>query len=405
MRSLLPRTLLLTTIVLPVHAQSALAPSGAAQSTTTPPAVEPAPPQSTQTPKKLAARVRARDYELVFQAALSTVAPSIVRIDTIGGIDAPDETRTRAVAGFRIADGPTTGVIWSADGYIITSSFNFIRDPSVITVRLADGRRLVAKLVARDKPSRLALLKVNADDLPTPQLRATDTLRVGEPTLVAGYGHGTEQPALTAGILSARARFDGRAFQHDAKCSPANYGGPVFDLDGRLLGIAVPFGPGENELAGVRWYDSGISFAIPTDRLRARVPRLIQTGDLERGLLGLAVDTTVPIVGESTPNGLIISAEPVGPARDAGLERADRIIAVNDQPTLRLVEFRRALARHAAGDTIKLTYIRDSETNTVSITLAPPSAFDNPDADNAATSPPINPESLPDRPRREPPGQ
>ena len=97
----------------------------------------------------------------VFRAALRAVRPSIVRIDTIGGLQpeqrAPVGGR-RAGAGFRQADGPTTGLIWSADGYVITSSFNFIRDPSIITVTLHDGRRFVARLIARDRPARLALL-------------------------------------------------------------------------------------------------------------------------------------------------------------------------------------------------------------------------------------------------------
>ena len=322
--------------------------------------------------------------QLVFRHALQVVAPAIVRIDTIGGAQPvrreQDATQGERVApAFRQADGPTTGLIWSADGYILTSSINFARDPAIITVTLADGRRFVARLIARDRPARLALLKIDATALPTPAWVDSAALRCGQWALAAGLGQDSAGPALTVGILSALHRAAGLAVQTDAKISPANYGGPLFDIEGRVIGICVPMGPGEDEFVGVEWYDSGIGFAVPYECVRQRVPLLQAGRDLHRGLLGVIFDSDAPPV--STPDaqqepaqpaaaGLRISAQPLGPAAAAGLRAGDVITHVDGVPTLRLLDFRRALARRVAGDVVTVSYRRGAESASVSLTLA-----------------------------------
>ncbi len=332
---------------------------------------------------------------LVFQRALRAVAPSIVRIDTIGGaqpvrLETDKLQRQRVAPGFRQADGPTTGLVWSSDGYILTSSFNFVRDPVIITVTLSDGRRCVARLVARDQPARLALLKIDAADLPAPQWVDYDQLRPGQWALAAGLGYGSDEPAVSVGILSALRRMSGQAVQTDAKISPANYGGPLFDVDGRVIGICVPMGPGEDELAGVEWYDSGIGFAIHLDYIRRRITRLQQGQDLHRGLIGVFFDTHEPVVGveparseedaRSPVAGLRIIGETRGPAAEAGLQAGDVITHVDGQPTLRLVDFRRMVARKAAGDTIAVDYRRGDQAATLTLRLAAAEDFQPPPA-------------------------
>jgi serine protease Do len=323
--------------------------------------------------------------QLVFQHALRIVAPTIVRIDTIGGAQPVQREmgvmrQERVAPGFRQADGPTTGLVWSSDGYILTSSFNFARDPVIVTVTLSDGRRYVARLIARDWPARLALLKIDAADLPTPQWVDCDKLRPGQWALAAGLGHGGTEPALTVGILSALARMSGQAVQTDAKISPANYGGPLFDVEGRVIGICVPMGPGEDELAGVEWYDSGIGFAIHLDHIRRRVARLQQGHDLHRGLIGVFFDTHEPVVGarpaeseadqQSVVPGLRIVGQTRGPAAAAGLTAGDVITHVDGEPTPRLVDFRRIIARKAAGDTISVKYRRGDQAAALVLELA-----------------------------------
>ena len=336
-----------------------------------------------------------RQQQLVFQHALRCVTPAIVRIDTIGGAQpVRQETNVmqqqRVTAGFRQADGPTTGLVWSSDGYILTSSFNFVRDPVVITVTLSDGRRYVAQLIARDRPARLALLKIDAVDLPAPRWVDIDELRAGQWALAAGWGYASAEPAVTVGVLSALRRMDGRAVQTDAKISPANYGGPLFDVEGGVIGICVPMGPGEDELAGVEWYDSGIGFAIRAEHVRRRVPRLIQGEDLYRGLLGINLDTREHVVGgdsgengtggqaASGTRGLRIIEPPRGPAAEAGLQPDDVITYIDGEPTPRIVDFRRAVARKAAGDTIRVDYRRGQQSAGVTLTLASAEDFRRP---------------------------
>ncbi len=232
------------------------------------------------------------DRAMAIRAAVAKIGPSIVTIETIGGTQPSGQPRaarrptTQPSAprlgrgGFRVADGPTSGMVWSADGLIVTSAFNFVRDPTIITVVMADGRRFVAKLLARDMIRRIALLKVEANDLPAPEWAPNDEIRVGQYAIACGRGFGGTMPSVSVGMVSALGRRAGNAIQTDAKLSPANYGGPLIDLDGRVLGICVPLAGGGGELAGVEWYDSGIGFAIPRGRIEAVVARLMGGTDI-----------------------------------------------------------------------------------------------------------------------------
>ena len=344
----------------------------------------------------------ARCEQVVYRRALDRARPFIVRIDTIGGAQ-PTHTQVdraghaRRVPGFRQADGPTTGIVVSADGFVLTSNFNFVRDPTVITVTLADGKRYVARLVARDEPAHLALLKVAAHDLPvarwSPRTRRMEPdaprLRVGQRVIAAGYGFGTPLPAPAVGILSALWRMDGRALQTDARISPAHYGGPLLDIEGRVVGVCVPMGPGEDALAGVEWYDSGIAFAIPRDYLAGRLERMMKGETLRRGYLGLNLDTRARVVvGEFPasahrapgvasrpaqplpPDGLRVVGKPVGPAARVGLRAGDVITHIDGTPTRTVTAFRRVLARRAAGDRIAVCVRRGEQTREVALTLA-----------------------------------
>ncbi|MBU0640908.1 MAG: S1C family serine protease [Planctomycetes bacterium] len=337
-----------------------------------------------------AARLIAAQQE-VFRTALDTVTPSVVKIETIGGAQPPpaDEGGRRRGAQFRQADGPTTGLIWSADGHIVTSSFNFIREPSIITVTLHDGRRFVGQLVARDYQIRLALLKIEASGLPEPRWLSSSDLRLGQWALVAGYGQGSSTPALSVGIVSGLRRMAATAVQTDAKISPANYGGPLFDVEGRVSGVCVPLGANpDDQIAGVEWYDAGIGFAVPIELLRERLARLQRGEDLHRGLLGIGVEIREPVVGLSEtdqPSGLRIAGQPRGPGAEAGLREGDIITHLDGVPTRSLLPFKRRLATKAAGDTIKVTYVRAGEAATVEFEMAPLDAFRSP------TSQPVNP--------------
>ena len=223
-----------------------------------------------------------------FRIAANKVLPSVVYIESFGGV----ASGQGGIGGIRRpGDGPTTGIVVSPDGYIITSTFNFIQKPPVITVQFRDGQRRVAKLVGRDNTRRICLLKVeDVSDLPVPVYVPRSELNVGQWSISVGVGFGDKNPAISAGIISATSRIHGRAVQTDANTSPANYGGPLVDIDGRVIGICVPLSPqSQKEGSGVEWYDSGIGFAIPLHGAERVLTELKAGKTIQAGYLGVAL--------------------------------------------------------------------------------------------------------------------
>ncbi|MCA9056546.1 MAG: trypsin-like peptidase domain-containing protein, partial [Planctomycetaceae bacterium] len=234
--------------------------------------------------------------EQAFKAAAALAEPSIVRIDTVGGLDLVGDVLT--------GTGPTTGVVVSREGDIITSSFNFVAQPAGIIVTLPDGRRFPAEVVAADSSRRLTLLHidVSGEAVPIIPLRPVprQELRVGQWAIALGRTYDSAFPNLSVGILSAINRVWGRAVQTDAKISPANYGGPLVDLDGRGIGILVPLSPQKtDETAGVEWYDGGIGFAIPLEDVYAVLGRLKAGEELKPGLMGVSFPDQGVLAGEA----------------------------------------------------------------------------------------------------------
>ncbi len=219
------------------------------------------------------------ETESAMKAAIAQVAPSVVRIETSGGQDIIVWTDPSSGAPIRKVVGPTTGLVVDADGYIISSSFNFANKPTAIFVTVPGKGRSVAKVVAVDQSRMLTLLK--ADDLKgltVPKAFPKKEIEVGQWSLAIGrtLNPNVEQmPSVSAGIVSAVGRIWGRAVQTDAKVSPNNYGGPLVALDGRVMGVLVPASPqGEGDNAGIEWYDSGIGFAIPLDDINRVLAKL-----------------------------------------------------------------------------------------------------------------------------------
>jgi len=295
------------------------------------------------------AQVDALEQE-AFQQATALAGPSIVRIETIGGRDVVGELIT--------GTGPTTGVVVSSDGYVITSSFNFIAQPAQILVTLPDDRRFTAEVVARDTSKMLTLLKVDVDGLEPLAATPKDDLRVGQWSLALGRTYSNTFPNLSVGIISALGRIDGKAIQTDAKVSPANYGGPLVDIEGRGMGILVPLSPQKSdETAGVEWYDSGIGFAVPLEDIYAVLPRLKAGEDLAPGRMGVTFEDTGPLAGEAK----IEQVRPLSPADEAGLAAGDVIVEIDDEVIDRIPRLRQVLGTRYAGDTINVAVRRDDE--------------------------------------------
>lgn len=296
-----------------------------------------------------------------FKAAASHIAPTVVQVQTFGGLDRVNETLT--------GTGPTSGVVFSPDGYIVTSAFAFAGKPAATIVTLPDGKKLDAKVVATDFSRMLTLLKIEASGLSLPEPAPLGELKVGQWTLAVGKAIDARAPNVSPGVLSARNRIWGKAVQTDAKVSPFNYGGPLIDLQGRVIGLIVPLSmTSDQTMAGVEWYDSGIGFAVPFDQVNASVERLKAGTDLYRGTLGITPENPGNLF--APPRTADVRAG--GAGEKAGFKKGDLITAINDVPVKSTSEVMQQLGPFYAGDTIRVTMEREGQSSTQEITLEKP---------------------------------
>ena len=311
----------------------------------------------------LAGRLAAQDLtaleEQAVRQAAARVAPSVVAIETIGGL----ERAGRVLLG----SGPGTGLVVSSDGYIVSSLFHFLQKPATILVRLHDGTRLPARRVATDYSRMLVLLKVEPKKpLPVPQMVPEAEVQVGMWAVALGRSFPEAPVTISVGIISAKGRIWRRALQTDAKVSPLNYGGPLVDIRGRVLGVLVPLSPrGSDQVAGVKWYDSGIGFAVPADQVMAAVERMKEGRDLRPGLLGVALRRGHQFADPA----VVASVRPNSPAYKAGIQPGDRIVKVGQVEVTRQVQLREALGPLYAGDEVTIEVLRKGKRLRFSATL------------------------------------
>ncbi len=305
--------------------------------------------------------------EKAIKAAVRAVAPSVVQIETSGGT----EVVSAGPAGMiRRGIGPTSGLVVSADGYVISSAFNFINKPTAIRVAVpGHPNRYVAKVVATDQTRMLTLLKLeelgNAK-LPVPAPAPKAGVKIGHTAIAVGRTLAPTveaMPSVSVGIISALERIWGKAVQTDAKVSPVNYGGPLIDLYGRVIGVLVPASPrAEGETAGFEWYDSGIGFAIPLEDINRVLPRLkAGTPDkpvtLKRGLLGITMQGQDQF-GEAPK---IATVAPGSPAEKAGIKPGDTITAIDGKPVASQAQLLHQLGARYEGDAVSVKLKRGKE--------------------------------------------
>jgi serine protease Do len=271
--------------------------------------------------------------EAAMKAASAKVAPMVVKIETAGGAEVVGKKGPPGAPpspGVRKGTGPTTGLVVSADGFVITSAFNFANKPTDIFVTIPGRPRLVAKVIANDKSRMLTLLKVDAQNLPVPAAIPKKEFEIGLWAMALGRTQDTDtehRPSMSIGIVSAINRIWGKAIQTDAKTSPVNYGGPLIGIDGRVYGIVIPASTqgGDDDIAGVEWYDSGIGFAVPLEDVFAVLPQLKSGKDLRRGLLGIFPQGTDTYNAPAT----IGAVQPDSAAARAGIKIGDTIVELN----------------------------------------------------------------------------
>ncbi len=302
------------------------------------------------------------DYRvLIAQAvrdAANVVLPSIVTIEQIG---------TAATGGGEVSeDAPTSGLVVSEQGHILTSSL-VVKNPSAsLLVTLPDSTRKAAKIVAQDHHRELVLLKIETDGELTPiQFATNPSMRIGETVVGVGrYGTGLS-PMVSRGVLSAVGRLDGIAIQTDARVSPSLYGGPLIDLSGQVLGILIPAvaeGGAENI---TDWYDSGIAFAIPAETLAIKLERLMAGESIKPGVIGIVARSKDPY-----DDGTEVATVRVrSPAELAGIRAGDVIESVAGNEVKRHLDIKQSLGAFDAGDTIQVKLRRGDETLEVDVKL------------------------------------
>lgn len=233
-----------------------------------------------------------------------------------------DKGKPLVAAGFAQALGRTSGVVLTADGWIVVSRFALALEPTTVLVTVPGRGTFRAERGGEDTSRGIALVKIAATDLPVPEFVPKDRIQVGQWVLALGRTFAVDLPTVHFGIVSAKERLFGRALQIDAYTSPANYGGPVVDIEGRLLGIAVPLSPsGRN--AGVEWYDSGIGFATTLVDVPQLLQRLQQGEVLQRAWLGVRFDGK-----HLGPGAKIAAVVPGSAAAAAELAAGDLVVSV-----------------------------------------------------------------------------
>jgi S1-C subfamily serine protease len=343
----------------------------------------------------------------VVQEALAKIRPSVVTIETVGGIrqinlpdrlkekmtlperpregdrnapeddgdeEVPPEGKTPrfknewrkmlAWPGFKKAEGPTTGVILSPHGYIVTSAWNFEGKPNVVTVTTADGKTHAARLLGIDRAAGLALLKIDAEGLTAATFLAPRQVRVGAWAFAVGRTLARHGVHVKYGIISAKNRIEGNALQTDAATSPTNYGGPLIDAAGRVYGIIVPLGA-RGEEANPNWYDSGIGFAAPIPDLGTLIARLGKEGTvLWPAFLGITTDQD-----RTQPGARVLDVVPKKAAAKAGIRKDDVIVAIDGREVDNAFTLRFEIGRRRAGDTVTLRVRRGETTREIAVEL------------------------------------
>ncbi|QEG35571.1 PDZ domain-containing protein [Bythopirellula goksoeyrii] len=287
--------------------------------------------------------------------ATAAVADSVVQIRTVGGLERVGKTQ--------LSQGPLSGLIITADGYVVSSAFNFAQQPSSILVRLPSGKQVSANLVARDLNRMLVLLKVDSDEpLPVPEAVPTDEFAVGQWAIALGRTFQTDKVDVSLGIISALNRMHGRVVQTDANISAANYGGPLVDIHGRVFGVLVPMSPQssdsgpENAVAGAEFYDSGIGFAVPLEHVYSMLDRWREGEDLLPGKLGIGLKSGSSYTEPPT----ITTVWPASPAAEAGWQPNDTIVAADGTAVETQSQLQFLLKPRYAGDSITFSLRRGS---------------------------------------------
>ena len=262
-----------------------------------------------------------------------------------------------------------SGFIIDPDGYVVTNN-HVIDGASEVSVRLGDESTYPAKVVGSDPATDLALLKIEADEpLPALELGNSDAAEVGDWVLAVGNPFGLGG-SVTAGIISARGRniqagpYDD-FLQVDASINRGNSGGPLFDLGGKVIGVNTAiYSPTGGSV--------GIGFAIPSNMVKSVVAQLREHGTVERGWLGVQIQSLTPDLAEAlgleaAEGAMVAAVTPDSPAEEAGIRTGDVILSFGGKPIADSRELARVVAQHPADSEAAVKLWRDGAEQTIQV--------------------------------------
>jgi serine protease Do len=266
--------------------------------------------------------------------------------------------------------GMGSGFIISADGIILTNA-HVVRDAREVTVKLTDRREFRAKVLGSDPKTDVAVLKIDAKNLPVVPLAKTDNLKVGEWVLAIGSPYGLDN-TVTAGVVSAK----GRALpddsyvpfiQTDVAVNPGNSGGPLFNTRGEVVGI-------NSQIYSQTGGYQGLSFAIPIEVATTIANQIVSTGKVEHAKLGVSVQEVGQEFADSfklaTPEGaLVANVERGGPADKAGLKPGDVVRSMNGRKVVSSIDLPAMVGLAKPGSKIKLDVWRQGKMVALEATL------------------------------------
>jgi serine protease Do len=363
--------------------------AGASAAAATPPALAAAPAAQPAMPASAETAVRALPD---FSTLVDRYGPAVVNVEVVekaqqgGGIQglSPNDPFYDFFRRFGIPGpeggqherqppvrGAGSGFIVSSDGYILTNT-HVVADAEEVTVRLTDRREFPAKVIGADERTDVAVIKINASNLPIVKLGDPARIKPGQWVLAIGSPFGFENSA-TAGIISATERsVPGDNYvpfiQTDVAVNPGNSGGPLFNMAGEVIGI-------NSQIFSRTGGFMGVSFAIPIDVARNVEEQLIKTGRVVRGRIGVTIQDVNAQLAESfgldRPRGALVSSvEKDGPAAHAGVAAGDVILAVDGHPIERYGELSGAIAAMKPGSEAQLALWRGGKEQSVNVRVA-----------------------------------
>ncbi len=329
---------------------------------------------------------QAQQFSAAFASVAARVKPAVVAIMTERTVDLAIDHPFRRMPFedfyFRVPRGPrarqyqeglSSGIIvrHQSKNYILTNH-HAIRGAEKIQVGMADERYFEAEIIGTDSLSDLAVLKIDAQDLPHLPLGDSDSLKVGEWVLALGTPFGLEH-TVTSGIVSAlgrdrsSAKEYGSFIQTDAAINPGNSGGALVNLNGELMGINTAI---VSRSGGYQ----GIGFAIPVNLAQNVMQQLVEHGEVKRGLLGVTIENIDPVTAEAlgmeNAQGVQITGVSPGRAADkAGVEVRDVVLELDGEPIRNVTELRSRIGATPPGTRVQLVVLRDGKETSIPVVL------------------------------------